>query len=118
MPVHNRNPICEEREYSSCTTREGHTLKLGDLITAYRQGFHVVTRITQTFQDGVCVDGDHYNISYRQVCDKNGVLSKHAKVEHECDSYYCAPAQDAIDYMRKRANDIEASLASYKKDNP
>lgn len=117
MPVYNRNPVREEREYSSCTTREGHTLKLGDLITARRQGFHVITRITQTFHEGVCVYGDHYDVHYRQVCDKNGMLSKHAKVEHECGSSDCAPAQDAIDYMRKRANDIEASLASYKKDN-
>lgn len=118
MPVYNRSSEPEEREYSSCTTREGHTLKLGDLITAYRQGFHVITRITQTFHDGVCLYGDYYEIYYRQVCDKNGVLSKHAKVEHSCSSGYCAPAQDAIDYMRERANDIEEALASYKKDNP
>lgn len=117
MPVYNRNSEREEREYSACTTSDGHTLKLGDLITAYRQGFHVITRITQTFEDGVCVNRGHYNIHYRQVCDKNGVLSKHAKVEHECGSYYCAPAQNAIDSLRKRADNIEASLASYKKDN-
>ena len=114
MPLYNHNSACEEREYSSCTTRQGHTLKLGDLITAYRQGFHVITRITQTFHDGVC----RYEIHYRQVCDKNGVLSKHAKVEHTCGSFYCAPAQDAIDNLRNRADTIEASLASYKKDNP
>jgi len=118
MPIHDRNPVREEREYSACITRDGVALQVGDLITAYRQGFHVITRITQTFHDGVCVDGDHYNIHYKQVCDKNGVLSKHAKVEHTCGSFYCAPAQDAIDNLRNRADTIEASLASYKKDNP
>lgn len=118
MPIHNRNPVREEREYSSCITREGVSLQVGDLITAYRQGFHVITRITQNFHDGTYVDGDHYNIHYRQVCDKSGVLSKHAKVEHECGSSYCKPAQNAIDSLRKRADTLEASLASYKKENP
>lgn len=116
MPVHNRNPVREEREYSSCITRDGVALQVGDLVTAYRQGVHVITRITQTFQvhDGVCVDGDHYNIYYKQVCHANGVLSKHAKVEHECGSFYCMPAQNYIDNLRKQADALEASLNEYK----
>ena len=118
MPVHNRNPVREEREYSSCITREGVALQVGDLITAYRQGIHVITRITQTYFDGVCSYEGQYNIHYRQVCDKNGVLSKNAKVEHECGSYYCNPAQNYIDSLRKQADALEASLASYKKENP
>ena len=114
MPVHNRNPVREEREYSACITRDGVALQVGDLITAYRPGFHVITRITQNFHDGTCVDGDHYNIHYRQVCDKSGVLSKHAKVEHECGSFYCMPAQNYIDNLRNRADALEKSLNEYK----
>ena len=118
MPVHNRNPVREEREYSSCITRDGVALQVGDLITAYRQGVHVITRITQTFHDGTCADGDHYNIHYKQVGHANGVRAKNAKVEHECGSFYCMPAQNYIDNLRKQADALEASLVSYKKENP
>jgi hypothetical protein len=105
----------ETREFSEIENSSGDTLRVGDIITAYRKGYHVIARITQEYVDGaVSPYYEEHNVHYRQVCDHNGVLSRHAKIEHECASSYCRPAQNAIDYMRKRADTIEATLNAYK----
>jgi len=106
----------EKRELEEAINGRGERIKPGDLITAYRKGYHVVTSVYQWFVDGKPDRG--YEINYRQVCDSNGVRSKHAKVEHSCNVDYCAPAQKSIDHLRKQANDIEATLTEYRKNAP
>lgn len=88
-------------------------LRVGDLIVAYRKGYHVITRIELREKE----DGDLYEMDplvyYKQVCDTAGVRTKHAKVEHVCDISYCGSAAESIQRQKDSINAVEQTLRQY-----
>ena len=89
-------------------------LRVGDLITAYKKGYHVVTRIFLREKEAGDLHDPDPLIYYKQVCNSSGVPTKRAKTEHCCDILYCHPAFETIREARKVLNRVEETLWLYK----
>lgn len=81
-----------------------HNIEVGDIITAYRKGIHVVVEIERRFVDDSLAKkhpdvygkiGDEFSslIHYRQIAKVNGVRVNGRKI-YACDESHCTVIGD------------------------
>lgn len=80
-------------------------VKVGDLITAYRKGFHVVTGIINQGSDVMAL------IKYRTVMDSKFNLIK-SKKEETCSAYYCTKVKKE-DIEKKKADQVKHFIEGF-----
>ena len=98
-------------------TSWGH-ICVGDIITAYRYGFHKVTKIERRFLTKCDIsygayknkkEGDEYNplIYYVMVADEEGNLIKGKAVNH-CDYSFCGNMDS---YINKKTEELKNTIS-------
>ena len=82
--------------------QQQYEIKVGDVITAYHKGYHVVTG---TSYEGRCW-------KYKQVLTADG-RPRTAKRERTCDKTYCLPAMTAIQNQLSELACVRARLVEF-----
>ena len=89
-------------------------LKVGDIITAYRKGIHIITKIEHRFFTEKDTDygnvGEEYNslIYYKQLVTGKFKEVK-SKREYCCDEHYCTVIDD--DWITAQYEELERQMA-------
>lgn len=106
-----------------------NNIKIGDLVTAYRSGFHEVVDIIPrwkskngyssysvlgTYDPNTCGEEMNSLIKYKQVYDKNGKPKKTTVIQ-SCDSAFCRGAIQSLEGRIKETEELLISLKLFKK---
>ena len=101
-------------ELESFITSNGHTIKVGSIITAYTPGYHVVTLIIDRSKDPKYPTNSPL-IHYTSLLTSTGI--KAAKRKKCCDAAYCQLASVMIPKHIKILEERIAALHAFQKEH-